>query len=224
MTQLLIIEDHEKLRLNLQYLLRKDGYVVDIAESGEEGFYLANTKKYDLIVLDLSLPGRDGLEILKDLQRKSIESKVLILTARESLEDRVLGLDSGADDYLGKPFAYAELSARIRALLRRDVGRGSQLRCGDLEVDLIQRKVTLDGTEIPLSGREFDLIVYLLRHKNTNVTREMLARDVWNEPSGVQTNAIEVCINGLRRKIDFEKKSRIIVTVRGVGYSIRENQ
>lgn len=223
MLQILIIEDQLKLRRNLQQVLEKEGYAVVTSGTGEDGFYCATTEHFDGIVLDLTLPGRDGLQVLSDLRKHGSLVPVLILTARDSIDDRVDGLDAGADDYLVKPFAHAELLARIRALLRR--GRTTiepTLRCDDVEIDVLARRVTRDGIEIELSQREYELLEYLLRHKNSNVTRDMLARDVWKEPGGILTNAIEVCVNGLRKRIDREGRSPLISTVRGVGYSIRE--
>lgn len=223
MLRILVIEDQLKLRRNLQQLLKNEGYDVVTSGTGEDGFYCAATERFDGIVLDLTLPGRDGLQVLSDLKKHGSVVPVLILTARDSIDERVEGLDGGADDYLVKPFAHAELLARIRALLRR--GRTTvepTLSCDDVEVDVLSRRVTRDGIEIELSQREYELLEYLMRHKNSNVTRDMLARDVWREPGGVVTNAIEVCVNGLRKKIDMEGASPLISTIRGVGYSIRE--
>lgn len=205
-------------------MLEKEGYDVITADTGEDGFYRATTEKCDAIILDLTLPGRDGLEVLQDLREGGLSVPVLILTARDSIDDRVSGLDHGADDYLVKPFAHAELLARVRALLRR--GRTEshrRLLCADLEIDLLTRKVIRSGVEIELSQREFELLEYLVRHKNSNVTREMLARDVWKEPQGMFTNAIDVCVNGLRRKVEAVGQQTLIVTVRGVGYSVRDH-
>ena len=223
--RILVIEDQEKLRRNLQQVLEQEGYEVATAATGEEGYSLASTKAFDAIVLDLTLPGRDGLQILKDLREAGFGQPILILTARDSLDDRVAGLDSGADDYLVKPFAHAELSARLRALLRRgQAGQERLLQCGNLEMDLLTRKVSRKGVEIDLSQREFELLEYLLRHKNTNVTREMLTRDVWKEPQGLLTNVIDVCVNSLRKKVELPGSRPLILTVRGVGYTVRESQ
>lgn len=225
MPRVLIIEDQEKLRRNLQQVLERESYEVVTAGTGEEGFYCATTQPFDAIILDLTLPGRDGLEILADLRAAGIARPVLVLTARDSVDDRVAGLDSGADDYLVKPFAHAELLARLRALLRRNQPPQSfVLTCDDLEMDLLARRVVRHETEVELSQREFDLLEYLLRNKNSNVTRDMLARDVWKEPQGVLTNAIEVCINGLRKKIELPNTRPLIRTVRGVGYAIRDQK
>jgi DNA-binding response OmpR family regulator len=223
MQRLLVIEDQLKLRRNLQQLLEKEGYEVVTSGTGEDGYYRATTEHFDGVVLDLSLPGRDGRQVLEDLRKHGSNVPVMILTARDSVDDRVSGLDGGADDYLVKPFAHAELLARIRALLRRGrSGAVTMLRCEDVEIDVILRRVTRRGIEIELSQREYELLEYLLRHKNTNVTREMLSRDVWKEPGGVMTNAIEVCVNGLRKKIETDDATPLILTVRGVGYSVRD--
>jgi DNA-binding response OmpR family regulator len=225
MSQVLVIEDQIKLRRNLQQLLEQEGYKVVAVETGEEGYYSATTQTFDAVILDLTLPGRDGLQVLSDLRGAGFAKPVLILTARDSIDDRVAGLDSGADDYLVKPFAHAELLARVRALLRRGrSGVERLLHCGDLEMDLLTRKTIRKGIDIELSQREFELLEYLLRHKNSNVTREMLARDVWKEPQGLLTNAIEVCINGLRRKVELPGTRPLILTVRGVGYSVRDRR
>jgi len=225
MFHVLVIEDQIKLRRNLQQLLEQDGYDVVVAGTGEEGFYSATTQSFDAIILDLTLPGRDGLQILSDLRASGFAKPVLILTARDSIDDRVAGLDSGADDYLVKPFAHAELLARVRALLRRGrSGLERLLHCADIEMDLLTRKIARKGVEIELSQREFELLEYLLRHKNTNVTREMLTRDVWKEAQGPLTNVIEVCVNSLRKKVELPGMRPLILTVRGVGYSVRDHR
>jgi DNA-binding response OmpR family regulator len=223
MARLLVIEDQLKLRRNLQEMLANDGHEVIAAGTGEEGFYCATTQPFDAVILDLSLPGRDGLEVLTDLRNCGFGNPILILTARDAVEDRAIGLDRGGDDYLVKPFAQLELLARIRALVRRSkASPNTVLQCADLEVDLLRRRVVRKGIEIDLSQREFELLEYLLGHKNRNVTRDMLARDVWKEPMGVLTNAIEVCVNGLRKKIELPGAEPLILTVRGVGYTMRD--
>jgi DNA-binding response OmpR family regulator len=175
------------------------------------------------MILDLMLPGRDGIRVLRDLRANNFTRPVLILTARDTLEDKILGLDSGADDYLVKPFAFAELLARLRALLRRDVSsRDLFLRADDLEVDLLARRVVRDGVELDLTKREYELLEYLLRHKNSVVTREMISRDVWKEVTGVPTNAIDVYVTLLRKKIERPGSRQLIHTLRGVGYSLRD--
>ncbi len=222
MPRLLIIEDQKKLVRSLRKGLEEESYEVVTALNGEDGYYAATTQSFDALVLDLNLPGRDGLQILADLRSHGFSQPVLILTARDTVDDRVMGLDSGADDYLVKPFAFAELVARLRALLRRNLGeRELTLRADDLEMDLVARRVVRDGVEIELSHREFEMLEYLLRHLNMTVTREMIARDVWREPHGTWTNVIDVYINYLRKKIEQSGQRQLIHTVRGVGYALR---
>jgi DNA-binding response OmpR family regulator len=222
-TRILIIEDERKLLRSLERGLREEGYEVVAAASGETGYGLAVAQPFDCIVLDLMLPGRDGLHVLSDLRQAGHTTPVIILTARDTVEDRVTGLDGGADDYLVKPFAFAELLARLRVLLRR--GRGERetiLKADDLEMDLLQRRVVRGGLELSLTQREFELLEYLLRHKNSTVTRDMLGRDVWKEPGHALTNVIDVYVNFLRRKLEKLGKRPLIHTVRGVGYSLRD--
>ncbi len=223
MPRLLVVEDQKKLLNSLRAGLEEEGYEVAVAATGEQGFYAATTETVDAVVLDLMLPGRDGIRVLRDLRAGGFTQPVLILTARDSVEDRVLGLDSGADDYLVKPFAFAELLARLRALLRRDVsGRELVLRADDLEVDLLTRRVVRGGIELDLTRREYELLEYLLRHRNANVTRDMIARDVWKEVTGAPTNAIDVYITLLRKKVERPGARQLIHTVRGVGYALRD--
>ncbi len=222
---ILVIEDEYKVAEALKEGLEHEGYIVDLAHTGEDGFFLLNSKQYDLLLLDLMLPGRDGIEILKTVRNKKLNIPVLILTARDTVEDRVLGLDSGADDYLVKPFAFPELLARIRALLKR--GREKQtlkLQCADLEIDLIKRKVKRAGEDINLTLREFDLLEYLLSNKNQIVSREMLAADVWKETNRATPidNLIDVHIARLRKKIDEPFNIKLLHTVRGVGFMLSE--
>lgn len=222
MSRVLIIEDEKKLLASLKKGLKQEGYDVTGAASGEEGYYAATTENFDAVVLDLMLPGRDGLQVLRDLRSHGFSQAVLILTARDSVDDRVAGLDGGADDYLVKPFAFAELLARLRALLRRDTGgRELMLRVADLEVDLVAHRVVRDGEEIDLSHREFELLAYFVRHADAVVTRDMLARDVWQEPVGVLTNVIDVYVGLLRKKVERPGLRQLIHTVRGVGYVVR---
>ena len=221
MPRVLVVEDQEKLRRNLEQVLAAAGYDTHVAGTGDDGYRLATTEPFDALILDLTLPGRDGLQILADLRARGFSQPILILTARDAIEDRVAGLDSGADDYLIKPFAHAELLARLRALLRRSQTPAELvLRHEDLEMDLVARRVLRGGKEVELSQREYALLEYLLRNKNSVVSREMLARDVWKEPAGVMTNAIEVCMNGLRKKIESAAARPLIRTVRGVGYAV----
>jgi two-component system copper resistance phosphate regulon response regulator CusR len=225
--RILIVEDERKLAQVLSSALEAEQYEVAAASTGDEGFRRANEELFDLVVLDLMLPGRSGLEILQALRQRRIETPVLILTARDGVGDRVLGLDLGADDYLVKPFALPELLARIRALLRR--GRPSdvlRLRVADLELDLVARRVNRGERRVDLTGREFELLEYLLRHQGHLVSREMLARDVWKEPRRATPldNVIDVQMTRLRRKVDIEGAARLIHTVRGVGFVVREGE
>ena len=211
----------------MQTGLRAEDFDAVIARSGEEGFFLLNAETFDLVILDWMLPGRDGIEILKAVRARGNKTPVLLLTARDTIEDRVLGLDSGADDYLIKPFAFAELLARIRALLRRS-GDTDLLRkqIGDLALDVENRRVKRGGQEIPLTPREFDLLAYLMRHQGQTVTRQMLAKDVWREPHRATPldNVIDVHVTHLRRKIDEGQRVKLIHTVRGVGFVLKEEQ
>lgn len=223
MARVLIVEDQKKLLQSLRRGLEEEGYEVLAAATGEVGYYLATTGSPDVIVLDLMLPGRDGLRILQDLRNQGYAKPVLILTARDTIDDRVAGLDGGADDYLVKPFAHAELLARLRALLRRDVsGRELILRADDLEMDLLTRRVVRDGVEVDLTRREYELLEYLLRHRNAAVTRDMIAREVWKEATGAPTNAIDVYVTLLRKKVERPGARQLIHTVRGVGYALRD--
>jgi two-component system, OmpR family, copper resistance phosphate regulon response regulator CusR len=224
MARVLVVEDQKKHLDSLRRGLEAEGYDVAIASTGEEGLALAITEKVDAIVLDLMLPGRDGLGILRELRSNGFAKPILILTARDSVEDRVRGLDEGGNDYLVKPFAFAEFLARLRALLRREpLNRPLVLQANDLEMDLLSRKVTRSGDELELTGREYELLEYLLRHKNEVVTRDMIALDVWKERTGAMTRIIDVYINALRKKVDRIGRTALIQTVRGVGYALREN-
>jgi two-component system copper resistance phosphate regulon response regulator CusR len=223
MPRVLIVEDQKKLLTSLQRGLEEEGYEVIGASTGEDGYYQATTADFDLVVLDVMLPKRNGMQVLGDLRQRGFSKPVLMLTARDGIDDRVRGLDAGADDYLVKPFAFAELLARIRALLRRDsTDRELVLRAGTLEVSLLSRRVVRDGEDVDLTRREFELLEYLLRHKNTTVTRDMIGRDVWKEPSGSLTNVIDVYIKTLRKKIERPTARQLIHTVRGVGYVLRD--
>ena len=223
MARILVVEDERKLAASLKRGLEEEGFEATTSATGEEGYYLATTAPPDAVVLDVMLPGRDGFRILRDLRSQGFTKPVLMLTSRDAVEDRVAGLDGGADDYLVKPFAFAELVARLRALLRRNLGdRELVLRADDLEVDLVGRRVVRGGVEVEVSNREFELLAFLLRHKNATVTRDMLARDVWKEPDGLMTNVIEVCVNALRKKIERPGRRQLLHTVRGVGYTLRE--
>ncbi len=223
--RILVVEDEIKVARALREGLEREKYEVVVAPSGEEGFFLVNAQEFDLVILDLMLPGRDGLQVLSTLRKRGLQTPVLILTARDAIEDRVQGLDAGADDYLVKPFAFPELLARIRARLRRArTEPTSQLRLADLEMDVLTRQARRGSRHLELTAREFELLEYLLRHKQEIVSREMLARDVWKETSRATTldNVIDVHINRLRRKVDEPFDRKLIHTVRGVGFVLRE--
>ncbi|HET9830601.1 MAG TPA: response regulator transcription factor [Vicinamibacterales bacterium] len=225
--RVLVVEDERKLAQVLESALRAEHYDVVVATTGEDGFFRANAETFDLVLLDLMLPGRSGLEILQALRQRRVDTPVLILTARDGVDDRVLGLDLGADDYLIKPFALPELLARIRALLRR--GRSSEvlrLKAADLELDLVTRRAARRNRELDLTVREFELLEYLLRHQGHLVSREMLAHDVWREPHRATPldNVIDVQMTRLRRKVDVDGSPRLIHTVRGVGFVLREGE
>lgn len=221
--RVLIVEDEPKTRESIDEALRLEGWTVAQAGRGREMVALLEQQAFDLLILDWMLPGRDGLELLQHVRVRGVRMPVLMLTAREGVDDRVLGLESGADDYLVKPFAIAELIARCRALLRRPTTNiGDFLRCGDLLLDMRARTAVRAGTEIPLSPREVDVLEYLLRYQGQIVTREMLERDVWKQTHRFTSldNVIDVQIMRLRRKIDGEGSSKLIHTLRGVGYRL----
>jgi len=227
LVRVLVVEDERKLAQALAKGLEAQHYDVVVAPTGEDGFFHANAEVFDLVILDLMLPGRSGLEILTVLRQRGLQTPVLILTARDGIDDRVLGLDLGADDYLVKPFAFPELLARIRALLRR--GRPAdvvRLKIADLELDTVTRTVTRGRRALDLTARELDLLEYLLRHQGHLVSREMLAHDVWKEPRRATPldNVIDVQMARLRKKVDAEADQRLIHTVRGVGFVLKEGE
>jgi two-component system, OmpR family, copper resistance phosphate regulon response regulator CusR len=225
--RVLVVEDELKVANALREGLEGERFEVAVERTGEGAFFRVNTEVFDVILLDLTLPGRDGLEILQALRQRGVKTPVLVLTARDSLQDRVTGLDSGADDYLIKPFAFAELLARIRALVRRGrVAEAPRLAVGDLEMDLVTRKVMRSGVQVELTVREFELLEYLLRYHGQVVSRETLARDVWKETARTTPldNVIDVHIARLRRKVDLEQPIKLIHTVRGVGFMLREGE
>ena len=223
--KILVIEDEAKTAQAIRRGLEAEGYDAAVVRTGEEGFSRLNSEAFDMVVLDWMLPGRDGIEILKTLRARSAKPPVLLLTARDAVEDRVTGLDNGADDYLVKPFAFAELLARIRALLRRTVpGEPLRKEVGDLVLDIRSRLVWRAGQEIVLTPREFDLLVHLMRYEGQVVTRQMLAQDVWREPNRATPldNVIDVHLAHLRKKVDEGRWTRLIQTVRGVGFMLKE--
>jgi len=225
--RILVVEDEQKVANALREGLQGERYDVVVERTGESAFFRLTTEQFDAVLLDLGLPGRDGIAILKAIRERGIKTPVLVLTARDSLQDRVLGLDTGADDYVIKPFAFAELVARVRALVRR--GRAAEsprLTAADLDVNLITRKVARGGRLIDLTVREFELLEYLLRHQGQVVSRESLARDVWKETARTTPldNVIDVHIARLRRKVDADQPTKLIHTVRGVGFMLHEGE
>lgn len=226
-TRILLIEDEPKVAEAVRTGLGAQDFDVTTAVTGEEGLVRLTAEPFELLVLDVMLPGQDGIEVLRGLRQKGDKLPVLILTARDALEDRVLGLDSGADDYLVKPFAIPELAARVRALLRRgSMESPPHLACGDLHVDVPARRARRGDCELSLTVREFELLVYLLRHQGTVVTRGMLARDVWQQTRRATPldNVIDVQVARLRRKVDDPFATQLIHTVRGMGFVLREGE
>lgn len=224
--RLLIVEDETRIAASLKRGLEAEGFDVVLAATGEEGFYLVAAQVFDLLVLDLMLPGRDGLEVLRTVRQQGLATPVLILSARDTVQDRVRGLDLGADDYLVKPFAFEELLARIRVLLRR--GRPQdilRLVVADLEVDRVARRVVRAGVSIDLTVREYALLEYLMLNRGRAVSREMLARDVWQEVRRATPldNVIDVHVARLRKKIDHGRDRPLIHTIRGVGFVLGES-
>ena len=220
----LVVEDDRKVGHALQEGLEREEFSVVVETTGEGAFFRLDEERFDVVLLDLNLPGRDGLEILRRMRQRGIPTPVLVLTARDTVEDRVHGLDSGADDYVVKPFAFAEVLARTRALVRR--GRAStstRLVSGDLELDLSSRQVTRQGRSIDLTLREFDVLEYLVRHEGHVVSREALVKEVWRESSRSITldNVIDVHMARLRRKLESDSGSRVIQTIRGVGFLLK---
>jgi DNA-binding response OmpR family regulator len=222
--RVLVVEDEQKTRESLVEGLRLESWTVLPAGGGAEAVALIDNESFDLVVLDWMLPDRDGLDVLQHLRSRGQHTPVLMLTARSTLTDRVIGLDSGADDYLPKPFAFAELLARCRALLRRPAAwtGGGTLRCADLQLDTRARIAVRGGQEISLTPREVDVLEYLLRYQGQVVTREMLERDVWKQTHRMTSldNVIDVQIMRLRRKVDGDSDERLIHTLRGVGYRL----
>jgi two-component system copper resistance phosphate regulon response regulator CusR len=220
--RILVIEDEKKVARFIKKGLEEEGYAVDLASDGEEGLARVLDQVHDLIILDIALPKIDGLQVLKKLRERKVPTPVLLLTVRAAIEDKVLGLDSGADDYLTKPFAFQELLARIRALLRRKAETGPPLlQVEDLVLDPSRRLVTRGGERIDLTSKEFALLEYLMRNAGRVLTRAMISDHVWNYDFDTETNVIDVYVNYLRRKIDSGRKKKLIHTVRGSGYVLK---
>jgi len=222
--RILLVEDERRLSNVVKKGLTEEGFAIDTAFDGEEGQYLAESENYDLIILDIMLPKVDGLTICKELRAKNIKTPILMLTAKTTVEDKAAGLDSGADDYLAKPFAFLELRSRIHALIRRSKQEPSPtLTIADLVLDPIRHKLTRDGKDISLTPKEFSVLEILLRHKDEVVSRTMIIEHVWDYNFDSMSNVVDVFVAALRRKVDKGAKTLLLHTVRGVGYKISEN-
>jgi two-component system copper resistance phosphate regulon response regulator CusR len=224
--RVLVVEDEKKVANALREGLEGERHQVVVEATGEGAFFQMNTESFDLILLDLTLPGRDGLQILASVRQKGLKTPILVLSARDALHERVAGLDAGADDYLVKPFAFDELLARIRALMRRGAGEPPRISVGDLTIDLLSRGALRAGVPIDLTAREFDLLAFLMRHARQVVSRETLARELWSEVarSTPLDNVIDVHVARLRKKVDVDRPVKLIHTVRGVGYILSEGE
>jgi DNA-binding response OmpR family regulator len=220
--RILVAEDEHKLAAVVRRGLEEHGYAVDVAYDGDDALAMAEIEPYDLIVLDIMLPGTDGLTVCRRLRSERRNVPVLMLTARDTVDDRVAGLDAGADDYLVKPFAFRELLARVRALLRRDgLSRDPILRVGDLEVDTVSHEVRRDGRQIELTSKEYAMLEYFMRNPNRVLTRTQIAEHVWDYDFMSMSNVIDVYVRYLRRKLGDDQEPRLFRTVRGTGYQLR---
>jgi DNA-binding response OmpR family regulator len=221
--RILLVEDEKKVASFIARALREHSYAVDTAETGEDGLRMANDVTYDAILLDIRLPGVSGIEVCRELRQSGMESPILMLTARSLVGQRVEGLDAGADDYLTKPFALAELHARIRALIRRSVNGRGKLQYADLQIDRRRRQATRGGKAIPLTAKEFALLEFLLTRAPGLVTRSEIIEHVWDSHFDSESNLVDVYINRLRQKIDHPVAARLIHTERGAGYRVSES-
>jgi DNA-binding response OmpR family regulator len=221
--RLLVVEDNRRLQNSIKLSLEESGYVVDTASDGVEGEELAELTPYDAVILDIMLPKRDGLEVCRNLRQQHVRTPILLLTARDAVDDRVKGLDSGADDYLVKPFSIDELQARLRALMRRDAPeKAGVLTAADLEVDPATHSTRRAGKDIDLTSKEFALLEYMIRNPNWLITREMAERHVWDYGGASGSNLVDVYIRRLRRKVDDPFDVKLIETVRGYGYRLNK--
>ena len=220
--QILVVEDEKKVARFLQQGLQEEQYTVDVAFDGQRGLELASTCDYDLIILDLMLPQKDGLQFTKEYRANNVATPILMLTAKTATEDKVAGLDSGADDYITKPFAFAELLARVRSLLRRgSLEKGTVLAIADLELDTVTHKARRGNRTIDLTAKEYALLEFLLRNKERVLSRTIISEHIWDYNFDTGTNLIDVYVNHLRNKIDSGSTRRLIHTVRGVGYVMK---
>lgn len=220
--RILVVDDDRRLCAVIRRGLLEEAYAVDLAYDGEDGEYLAEVNPYDLIILDIMLPVKDGIEVCRELRAKKITTPILMLTAKDAVEDRVKGLDTGADDYLVKPFAFSELLARVRALLRREgTSKSPELRVGDLVLNTLTRQVNRGQRPIELTTKEYVILEYLMRHPKVVVTRTMIEEHAWDYDFDSLSNLVDVYIRRLRRKLDTEGEDSLIQTVRGAGYRLK---
>ena len=222
--RILVAEDEKKVAGFIKKGFEEESYAVDVAYDGVEGEYLASTNDYDVIIMDIMLPKKNGIEVIKDLRTRDIKTPILLLTASDTIEDKVRGLDSGADDYLSKPFAFEELLARVRALLRRKDFGVTELKFADLVLDQATRKAKRGDKTIDLTSKEYGLLEYFLRNPNKVLTRTMIAEHVWDYTFDSDTNVIDVYVNHLRSKVDKDFPKKLIHTARGIGYILREEE
>lgn len=220
--RILIIEDEKKVAAFIKRGLEQESYAVDVCNDGVEGTHYAEINSYDVIILDIMLPKKSGLEVLKDIKAAGVKAPVLFLTARDTVDDRVKGLNLGADDYLTKPFAFEELLARIRVLMRRGGYGAPMLKFADLTLDPASRKAKRGDVEVELTVKEYALLEYLLRNPNRVLTRTLIAEHVWDQSFDSETNVVDVYINHLRAKIDKDFSVKLIHTIRGVGYVLKD--
>jgi len=220
--RILVVEDDKKVAGFIKKGLEEETYAADVAYDGEDGLHLGSEGQYDLVILDIMLPKIDGLEILSQLRDQGRDTPILLLTAKDAVDDRVTGLNKGADDYLTKPFAFSELLARVRVLLRRGKAEvKTTLQISDLTLDLVSHNVNRGGDEIELTGKEYSLLEYFMRNQEKVLTRTMIAEHVWDYNFDTFTNVIDVYINHLRKKIDKGRESKLLHTLRGVGYIMK---
>jgi DNA-binding response OmpR family regulator len=222
MMRILVVDDDRRLCSVVGRGLTEEAYAVDVAYDGEEGEYLAEVNPYDLVILDIMMPKKDGIEVCEELRAKRINTPILMLTARDAVEDRIRGLDAGADDYMVKPFSFNELLARVRALLRREaMTKSPEIELGDLVLNTLTREVRRGGNTIELTTKEYVILEYFVRHPNVVVTRTMLEEHAWDYDFDSMSNLVDVYIRRLRRKLDEDEKESLLQTVRGAGYRLR---